>query len=290
MIFHTSRLYFARMVLLGSGMAAAAYIVAAIADEGESFQRILGYIGIVFFGASALLSVAMLVAKPKTIELTDTGLSYSDWPDQIIQWSDLKNVHAGFLASCITLKFKNKHHTIFFRYPPRRPLLGREPKDGELTISLLRFAEKARPKIQAQVIARWSAVYAGPQIKQTMDKYSDLIDQAYESIVEKIAEEEGLDPDDLFDKLDEQIEGHTEEIIGFLVNKNGGYKAFEGFVRSLHRQRSEKGTATKHNVLDSEIGSNTAQTQGLQKKSQPFSQQGLGNSQPVGDYGARKRR
>jgi len=286
MKFRSSRLYAAWLVVLAVMMTAAAYFVTTISGDDDSFKKFMGYFGVFFFGASGLVSLGTLARAPKVIEVSDAGFQYSDWPDQFINWTDLEDIHLGLLGSGVTLQFKNKHHTIFYKYPPRRPLLGKAPKEGELTVQLLRFSQKERAKIQAAVWGKWVAGSAGPRVKEAIEDYSELIDQAFETIVEKIAFEESLDVDDLFDKLETLLDSHQSEIAKLLGDSNFSYQKFEDFVRSLHRNNpgevTRRATGTKtSDVLPSE-----------RRYQHPTAtdEQPLESPKPVGQYGARKNR
>ena len=279
------------MFALAAMMTAAAYFVTGIAEDGESFKRFVGYFGVIFFGAAGLVPLGMLLASPKCLELSDTGFQYSDWPDQYVNWTDLEDVHLGFLGTGITLRFKNKHHAISYKYRPRRPLLGKAPKEGELTISLLRFAEKERPKIQAAVFMKWSTVVAGPRIKAATDDFSEVLDQANEKIVEQIAAEEGLDPDELFDRLDGLMDGREAEAVDLVIGKKAGYREFEAFVRALHREHLAEPASVGE---QKETGSGSASAENYQATAQnPVKREPVkrepANAQPIVQYGMRKR-
>jgi len=251
MVFKTSRLYFLGMLFVAILMSAAAGYVGIVLGEGDPFKRFIGYSSLVLFGIGALALLVMLVSRAKTIEVSAAGLGYSAWAHHIVQWDEIENVESDPLGTSCTLKFKNKHHPVFYLPRPLFPLWRKKAKEGEYTISFVGFPTKIRIEALAAIIVRWTHVATAQQLGGLGEDFADIVDRAFEVVVHKIAKEEGSDPEVLMDELDTLMDDHVAEVVGMFSEGEASFEEFEIFVRSLHREKhGSAATETMEPVLN----------------------------------------
>lgn len=195
------------MFFLGSaGFVAACWYALFEADGIGDIERAVLWAALVFFGLGGLLVLVELLSKPKVIEITENGFTYSVYPNQFIEWKDIEAIVPVAPPHIIGFKFKTRHHPVLYQQAAKGWFSSREPKQIlQITISM--FAD------YKQIQSAFLSAFFG-EIRERVD---DELEGIYRQKIDTIAEQVNMNPDDVRDYVEQLSEpGDTDSVVAAL--------------------------------------------------------------------------
>lgn len=206
MTFKTSKLKIFGYLLVSIGFVAACWFALFETDDMVGFERYVFWAALVFFGLCGLSVLGNLFARSKIIEITENGFTYSVYPNQFIQWSDIEAIVPIALPHVIGFRFKTKHHAVLYQQAAKGWFSSKEPKQT-LRITISMFAD------YKEMPSAFLSAFSG-EIQERID---DEMEEIYSQKIDEIAEQQNMDPDDVRAFFDQPVgENDSDDVLAGL--------------------------------------------------------------------------